>query len=541
MEHFKYFKKNIESYELPDKFTYPFHYDPHPLCQMAAQQLQKELYKLSHNFGLIPQGQKLDTIQIGKMFGVLVVQKADGIIGYLSAVSGKLQSPPPPNLFVPSISNFDQAEDSKKIQKVKLLNNKINNLYKDSYYLSLLADLKSQEEKIESFRKEMIIAKSKRKEKRKSSSYIEHLHEQELIRESLSLKYERSCLKEIQSELKQKLDIFLGQVRTFENQRKKILVERQIEQLNSYVFKNIDKKELSLKNIFQEINYKPPAGTGDCSAPRLLNYAFENNLKPIAMAEFWWGVPHKSMIKKHKAFYPSCTSRCKPILSHMLKGLSTLENPMLTNTGQNKKMEFIFEDNDILIVNKPDGLLSVPGINIKDSVLVRIQKRYPKLSGPFIIHRLDQETSGIMIIGKSENICKAIQKQFINRTIKKRYIALLETSILPNLGEINLPLALDFNNRPRQMVSQNNGKPAITKFEVINKKNGKTLIYLYPKTGRTHQLRVHCAYYEGLNSPIVGDTLYGKKDKRLCLHAEYIKFTHPRTKEHLEFQSRHNF
>jgi len=299
---------------------------------------------------------------------------------------------------------------------------------------------------------------------------------------------------------------------------------------------NYKGKTKDLLDIFKDtLLLRPPAGAGECAAPKLFQYAYENELKPIAMAEFWWGASPKSEVRQHKRFYPSCRGKCEPILGHMMQGLEVAPNPMEAVPNFDEELEIIYEDDYLLLVNKPHEFLSVPGRIIKDSVQTRMKTYLPKAKGPLLVHRLDMSTSGLLLVAKTEKIHKCLQKQFIKRTIKKRYVALLEGVLEQERGEIELPLCLDYNNRPQQMVCYHNGKPARTKYEVISVKNGRTRIYFYPVTGRTHQLRVHAAHVKGLHIPIVGDDLYGKKADRLYLHAEQLIFEHPETREMMEF------
>ena len=224
-------------------------------------------------------------------------------------------------------------------------------------------------------------------------------------------------------------------------------------------------------------------------SPKLLQYAFQHQMKPIAMAEFWWGQSPETSIRKHKYFYPACIGKCKPILTHMLEGILTDENPMLQNPAAGKVIETVYEDEHLLVVNKPAEFLSVPGRNIKDSVANRMKEKFPDATGPLVVHRLDMSTSGLMLIAKTQEVHKYLQYQFIKRIIKKRYVAVLDGMVEGEEGTIDLPLYPDWDNRPRQMVDYENGKSGRTHWKVISHNNKQTRIYFFPVTGRTHQLR----------------------------------------------------
>lgn len=276
----------------------------------------------------------------------------------------------------------------------------------------------------------------------------------------------------------------------------------------------------------------PPGGTGDCCAPKLLQYAYSQGLKPICMAEFWWGPSPKSEVRHHGQFYPACRGKCKPVLTWMLQGLDVDPNPE-ENSIPRQEMEVIYEDDVLAVINKPSGLLSVPGKIDDYSVATLAQERWPE-SMP--VHRLDMGTSGLMIIAKQKDVYVPLQEQFVKHTVRKRYIALVEGIVKEPKGRITLPLIFDPLNRPRQMVDYQRGKSAVTGYEVLSTEGGRTLIALYPHTGRTHQLRMHCAHPDGLGCPIVGDELYGQKGERLCLHCDQIEFAHPVTGERMSFE-----
>lgn len=546
--HFQYFNADISEIQLPEKFTFPFYYEPHQLATIASKELQEYLTEqndFSHNFGL-----KDSKNAIGKMFGVLVVQNQENQLGYLAAFSGKLEDNSLPEKFVPPVFNM-RTQGSfyvKGEKEIEHINAKLNELQNNSEYLSLKkhfqdqtalidADLKEQ-------RKKMKQNKAKRKAKKNAKEPLLNTSDFKILSQKLKQESynDQFFYKELYEYYQVKIDKITQDLEAFEEEIKS-LKERRKEKSNylqetlfkSYAFLNQQKEAKSLLDIFNEPNIKPPAGAGECAAPKLLQYAFANNLTPVCMAEFWWGISPNSAIRKHKNYYPACQSRCKPILGHMLQGLEMEKNRLMENISESKKIEIIFEDDALIVVNKPAEFLSVPGKEIKESVYSRIKEKYPEATGPLIVHRLDMSTSGVLVLTKTKETNKIVQSQFINRTVKKRYVALLEGLLAGKNGNIKLPLRVDLDDRPKQLVDFEHGKNAETIWEVIETKNGKTRVNFYPITGRTHQLRVHAAHKKGLNTPIIGDDLYGKKANRLHLHAEYIEFLHPITNKKMSF------
>jgi len=548
--HFQHFKENTSGIEVPDKFTFPFYYEPHPLTLVATKELQEYLEKqtdFKHEFGL--KGTELKNA-IGKMFGVLVVKKTDNSLGYLAAFSGKLADNSFPDKFVPPIFNMRSEgsfylEGEKKIEKIGA---KIQLLKKDENYLSLKKLLKKQTKYIEDDlaiqKKKMQLSKLARRHQKKEASKILDEKKFETLTKKLTQESfnDQFYFRELQqyynhkiNKTKSKVLEFEDQIKQYTQKRKEISTNLQQTLFEKYQFLNQFKEQKGILDIFHNPSSRPPAGAGDCSAPKLLQYAFQHELTPVAMAEFWWGISPNSEVRKHKNFYPSCQSRCKPILNHMLKGIEMDENLIHKNLSKNQELRIVFEDNDLVIVNKPPEFLSVPGKEIKDSVYTRIKQKYPEETGPLIVHRLDMSTSGIIVLTKTKEANKILQSQFIKRTIKKRYVALLSGKLSKKQGVIKLPLRLDLDDRPRQLVDFKNGKKAKTNWSVIAQDDLHTRIHLYPITGRTHQLRVHAAHKEGLNLPIVGDDLYGTKQDRLYLHADFIEFTHPTSKKKISF------
>jgi len=405
-------------------------------------------------------------------------------------------------------------------------------------------------QEIDAFKKQLKSNKDDRKKQRKEQKSILSANdyadlEAYLIRYSLHDKHQFSLVVnkwQLQlDEIKSELFKFEENIEALKKERREKSAALQQQLFENYVFLNKDKQEKSLYAIFSDTVFgKPPAAAGECATPKLLQYAFLHGYTPIAMAEFWWGAPPKSEIRKHKQFYPACTGKCKPILEHMLQGIELEQNPFLDNPGQDKKLEVVYEDESFVVVNKPSGLLSVPGISVQDSVYTRLQYMFGNIE-PLIIHRLDMATSGLLVVAKTKEVHKDIQRQFIKRTVNKRYTALLSTVIEQEGGEITLPLRGDLDNRPSQLVCFEFGKKAVTQWKVIERKESTTKVYFWPLTGRTHQLRMHAAHELGLNAPIVGDDLYGTAADRLYLHAAHLEFMHPVTKEVLSFDVEEDF
>lgn len=550
MNYFQKFKAPISEIKLPEKFTFPFYYKPHPLAKIATKEVQEYLEKqtdFKHNFGL---SEDNTTLPIGKMFGVLVVKNNKNEIGYLTAFSGKLADKSLPKKFVPPVFNM-RSEGSfyiKGEEELTKMNHRLSFLEENESYIHLKkslknitknikADLEQEKEKLKKHKKERKARKKTGKSTLSETDF--NALNKKLVQESFNDQFYYKELEEYYehkiAEKRKELATFDDEIVNIKKERKEKSNYLQQTLFSKYAFLNHKKESKSLLDIFNNPAIKPPAGSGECSAPKLLQHAFLNDLTPICMAEFWWGISPNSAIRKHKNFYPACQGRCKPILTHMLEGIKMDDNLLLKNLSENQELEIVYEDDVLLVVNKPPEFLSVPGKNISDSVYTRIKKKYPKATGPLIVHRIDMSTSGIILLTKTKEANKVLQNQFIKRTIKKRYVALLNGDLTKNKGTIKLPLRLDLDDRPRQLVDFEYGKNAETNWEIINKEDGKTKVYFYPITGRTHQLRVHAAHKDGLNTPIVGDDLYGKKENRLHLHAEFIEFSHPKTNKTISF------
>jgi tRNA pseudouridine32 synthase/23S rRNA pseudouridine746 synthase len=434
--------------ERPARFTYPFCYEPHPLCLLAAQEVQQELGRM--------------TLTEGKMFGVLVVADGDDQLGFVAAYSGLLEGRNDWPYFVPPVYDA-QLPDGHFKQEERLI--------------SAMRD-------------------DSQKEERRQRS--------------------------------QQLQLWL---------------------FDQYRFLNARGERRRLVDVWQDYHCSerirrkyplPPGGTGDCCAPKLLQYAYQEGLKPLCMAEFWWGLSPKTEVRQHGQFYPACRGKCKPVLTWMLQGLDVDPNPEEIASTPQLDITVVYEDDTLIVISKPSGLLSVPGRIGSYSVATILSQRYP---GTLLAHRLDMGTSGLMVAAKTRDAYRQLQQQFSDHTIRKTYVAQLDTSYSspltprPTKGTISLPLLCDPINRPRQVVDYERGKTAVTDYEII----GNGCVRLYPHTGRTHQLRMHCAHPDGLGCPIRGDELYGRPADRLYLHAERLELTHPATGERMTFEQPADF
>jgi len=537
---FQHFKQSISGIALPEQFTFPFYYEPHPLSLIAAAALQDYLETqtdFEHNFGMDPLQEGL---VIGKMFGILVVQDPSGALGYLWAFSGKLAESNHLPYFVPTVYDMLAHDGYFKAEEISInaLNHAIATLEQDPAYLTSIDHLQKtmQQAEIELAAQKQNIKKGKQLRAEQRQYALTELEQETLNKasqeEGILLKKMTQYWHYKTEEATQNLAAFTTKINQLKESRKEKSASLQQKLFEEYAFLNQYGTLKSLAHIFHG---NPPAGAGECAAPKLLHYAFKHQLKPIAMAEFWWGQSPKSEVRKHGQFYPACTGKCQPILAHMLEGIPLEDNPFSINQAESKVLEIVYEDEFLALVNKPTELLSVPGKQVSDSVYTRVKSLYPNATGPLVVHRLDMSTSGLLLIAKSSSVHKKLQSQFIKRQIKKQYIALLEGLVSAEQGRIELPLRPDFNNLPNQLVCYALGKIAQTDWEVIHRTERHTLIRFFPITGRTHQLRVHAAHPNGLNAPIVGDDLYGTKANRLHLHAESITFRHPRTKELMTF------
>lgn len=528
------FTTSITDIPLPERFTYPFCYTPHPLCILAAKEVQSYLTR---------QTAWKDELRQGKMFGVLIVQTEHGETGYLAAFSGILAGKNLHPFFVPPVYDLLQPQGFFKIEEenISSINRNIRQLENDKAYAALSAELartiQSAEDILATAKAQLKEAKTAREQRRKEKE-LNAQEEAELIRES---QFQKAEYKRLERSWKARITTLQTQTEDWERRISALKSERKTRSaaLQQKLFEqfgmlNYRGEVKNLCEIFgQTVHKTPPAGAGECAAPKLLQQAYLHGWKPIAMAEFWWGDSPKTEIRHHGHYYPACKGKCEPILQHMLQGLQVEENPMLKRMQvPSQNLEIVYEDPWLSVINKPAGMLSVPGKEDAVSVYSLMREQYPEADGPLTVHRLDMATSGLMLIAKTKRVHQNLQAQFKNRLVRKRYVALLEGIVPKDKGTVDLPLCLNPLDRPRQMVHTEHGKPAITDYQVLERLDGKrTRIVFYPRTGRTHQLRIHAAHPLGLHCPIIGDELYGEKADRLYLHAEYLEFTHPITGE----------
>lgn len=513
---------------LPPRFTYPFYYEPHPLCVKAARLTQRHI----DDTGLLrhePAG--------GKMFGVLVCLDGDGSLGYLSAYSGLIAGRNDIPHFVPPVFDSQQPDGHFKTHEriISGINREIERMEASPEYILLKNNRAAMEDEnrkaLEHHHRMMSEAKERRDRIRASNP--EEAVLAELTRES---QYQKAELRRLKERCRERTHNVDNKIKAHEDtmaelrlRRRKMSDELQEWLFRQYIMLNARGERRDILDIFSSsAGLTPPAGTGDCCAPKLLQYAFSHGMRPVCMAEFWWGESPQTELRRHGHYYPACSGKCKPLLRHMLIGLDVDPDPLANPIADG--LATVYEDDTVAVVDKPPGMLSVPGNGRGESVLSIMRRRMPQADGPLIVHRLDMDTSGLLIIAKTKAAHALLQSQFETHRIAKRYIALLQgMPALPATGTINLAMRPDPHDRPRQVVDTVHGKPAVTRYEITGHKDGNTLVNLFPQTGRTHQLRVHCAHPDSLGCPILGDKLYGTPSRRLCLHAAEITFTHPST------------
>ena len=536
----------------PTQLNNPFSYKPHPLCLAAAEDLKPLIEAL-------PLAE-----DEGKMFGVLIVESQHPIsntqhLYYLAAYSGQIGGRADWEGFVPAIYDYLQPDGYFKTHEAEIsqLNHEIEERENNSERLAALQELerfkKEAEENVADYRLKIAKAKAERQRIRETQTLTAE-QEAALIKES---QFQKAELRRLRKRYTSELEALTAKVDLFEKPIQQMKRERheRSDALQHWLFERFDLLNLHgehrlLTDIFAHTPQGvPPSGAGECCAPRLLQYAFQHQLRPLAIAEFWYGPSPKAEIRHHGHFYPACRGKCLPILTWMLslseeRKVNSEEagsDPQPPNLGGSViGASILFEDDYIVVVDKPAGMLTAPGISETYSVYSIMRERYPDSDSPLIVHRLDQATSGLLVIAKTKEAHRLLQQQFLNHEVKKKYVAILEREMECDeaIHEIVLPMRCDPLNRPYQVIDYENGKTAITQYQYL----GNRRIALYPQTGRTHQLRVHCAHADGLGNPILGDELYGSLSAdRLYLHAESIQFTHPITQQPLFFESKAPF
>lgn len=481
------------------------------------------------------------------MFGVLVVETdaATHRLGFIAAFSAQLAGRAVWPWFVPPVFDMLHPDSHFLAEEARIdeLSQRIEALECDATFLFLQRQLQQQTslaaKTLEHERQALAAAKLAR-DKARSLASPGQLRElgPALIAESQKLKAD---FKRLQRRLQSELEQTAGQLRPYEQEIKNLKSERQQRSLalQQWIFAqqhllNAHGVSRPLTDFFPGL---PPSGAGECCAPKLLQCAFQHQWRPLCMAEFWVGRSPAEELRIDGNFYPACRRKCRPILAHMLQGLKVEPNPVLQrNIAMARHLRIVYADADIIVVSKPSGMLSVPGNDEVPNVKEEVSKRFPDLAGPVIVHRLDMDTSGLMVLARHFAAYRKLQSQFEQHTVRKRYEAVVEGKIVGE-GMISLPLCPDPADRPRQMVNLALGKRAITHYRAVHAEGpATTRLHLFPLTGRTHQLRVHCAHPDGLHAPIVGDALYGTAARRLLLHAAEISFRHPRDGREVHFQ-----
>ena len=538
------FTQDIMDVEPPVRFNNPFYYSPHRLCVMAADEVR--------SFLLADETLAADAAR-GKMFGVLVVRDGDGRLGYLAAFSGLLAGSNSVAGFVPPVFDFLSPNGYFKQEETRIsaLNRRIKETESGEEFIAAVAavaEMKlAMEQQLTAMREEMRQSKQRRSELRAAGALTAD-EEAVLVRES---QFQKAELKRLTARWQQRVAECEAAVIPFRESVAAMKEERKCRSaaLQRWLFEqfkvsNGNGCEKSLLDIFAaHSGIIPPGGAGECAAPKLLQYAYHNSLTPIAVAEFWVGASPTGEVRRDGCFYGACKSKCEPILGFMLQGLDVEENA-LEKGGDISCINIVYEDEYLVVVDKPSGVLSVPGIMGGTSVQQWLRDTM-RSNDIYVAHRLDMATSGLLVAAKSMDVYKVLQRQFAGREVEKQYTAILDGVPGKSEGVIELPLAADYDNRPRQKVDYVNGKPAVTRYRVIGtvKRDDRSyaVVCFEPVTGRTHQLRVHAAHKDGLDCPIVGDALYGAVDERLMLHASHIIFVHPVSKENVELESRPSF
>ncbi len=532
----------------PERFTFPFCYEPHPLCLLAAAEVQRYI---------AGSAAWRDEIGRGKMFGVLVVE-SEGRLGYLAAYSGLLQGRNDWPFFVPAVYDLLQPDGvfRQGERAIEAVGREIAELENSGRYRALTEQARSvrleNEAEEQAYKALMAEAKARRDAQRSGSALTEEACKA-LVRESQHMKAELRRMRKRHAERLEAAEREAEAVR-LDIERLKTRRHAMSDDLQRWLFSqfqmlNSRGERRSLLDIFADsAGSVPPSGAGECCAPKLLQYAFSHGLRPVCMAEFWWGESPKAEVRHHLSYYPACRGKCKPILEYMMQGMDVDPDPLAGGRDADT-VEVVYEDCAMAVVFKPSGMLSVPGKSARKSVLSELRRMWPSAEGPLLVHRLDMDTSGLLVAAKTMAAYVNLQRQFASRSIRKTYVALLSRRPdRPEAGVISLPMRPDPLDRPRQVVDEVHGKAALTEYRIVGESLGLTRVSLVPRTGRTHQLRLHCAHELGLGAPIEGDALYGRgaqrqssPSQRLFLHAQSIELLHPVTGQPLRFEREADF
>ena len=531
---------NLSGIKMPERFTFPFYYIPHPLVRLAAASLRRYLNC---------RNEWQSELMAGKMIGVLVVRNSEGKLGYLAAFSGNLAHANNHFYFVPAVYDILQPDGVFKTKEAEIteINHRIaaaeQSVERKTLDKTLAAACSARDKEVAAYKALMAKSKQERDQKRLDGSDCASL-----IAES---QFQKAELRRIKQRHKEAIDAIAAQRDAIDAEiaSMKKLRHAMSEQLQRWIFDqfvmvNARGERKTLTDIFADARGEmPPAGAGECAAPKLLQYALTNGYTPLAMGEFWIGRSPVGEVRHDGFFYGACKSKCEPILNFMMQGLDVESNPLKGGSDLESRLRTVYEDDCLWVVDKPSGMLSAPGKDGTLSVTDVARRRFPQSQGLMVVHRLDQHTSGLLIVAKTTEAFSALRQQFEHHEVEKAYIALLDGNVPDNEGLIRLPLSADYHDRPRQRVDFDGGKEAVTHYRVIGRFGDTTRVEFRPLTGRTHQLRVHSAFSrpDGLGAPIHGDALYGCADVRLCLHASYIRFSHPTTGEILAFSSTPDF
>lgn len=533
---FHYFKTDISNISLPKRFTNPFSYQAHPLVLIAKDEFLQMLDTMDSLF--------VQEAENGKMFGVLVCKNSDGKIGYLCAFSGQILGKNTYQNFVEPVFDYTSKESFfvKENNQIILINNQLEELINSNEFLKVkkLLEEKTIEKHnvLENLKCNYKQNKIIRAQKRQDGFDCKILEKESQFEKAEIKRKEKQFNQEIEI-LQNKLDFYNNQIFLLKQKRELLSGKLQDKLFKQFVFHNFENQSKDLLEIFDDKNQKCPSGAGECSAPRLLEFAIRNNYFPICMGEFWYGKTSRFIIHRSGEFYPSCKPKCEPILQFMLKGLD-VDAPLYLPKNQQFNYQIIFEDDDLIVVNKPFGMLSAPGKNGTISIFEKLLA--DKKSNLYLCHRLDMDTSGILLLAKNLESYQNIQNQFLQKKVAKTYKAILCGKIKNSQGKIDLPIIADYENRPMQKIDKN-GKPSITFYKLLryDSKKDESEVLFFPQTGRTHQLRLHSASPFGLDCPIKGDKLYGKNDQRLFLECIKMELLHPKTNKKLSFFIKNSF